>query len=220
MQETTANRFFFFFSLLTHVYLHSNQNQICIWIFNGADSGWCAISRWEYLRKWQFGWYLTYPLDKHAYLHVYTFHACATVRVCIYSCACSESTGWWRPIGCFIFIGHFPRKSPIISGFSAENDQQLKAFYGASPPWSTGTYLCIYIHAHIQIICTKQYRHTNTGWQRGISLQAPTVCSLGGILLQTRKIVDSKDIADQIASSLQFGVCESAIWVVSYLFEI
>ena len=36
-----------------------------------------------------------------------------------------HSTGWQRPIGCFIFMGHFPQKSPIISGSFAKNDMQL-----------------------------------------------------------------------------------------------
>jgi len=39
-----------------------------------------------------------------------------------------------KPIGCFIFIGHFPRKSLVFSGSFAENDMQFKAFYGCLPP--------------------------------------------------------------------------------------
>jgi len=38
----------------------------------------------------------------------------------------SRSTEWWRPMGCLIFIGHFPQKSPMMSGSFAQRDLQLE----------------------------------------------------------------------------------------------
>ena len=43
------------------------------------------------------------------------------------------TTGWRRHVGCLIFADHFLQKSPIISGFYAERDLQLKASDASSP---------------------------------------------------------------------------------------
>jgi len=50
-----------------------------------------------------------------------------------------ECYRWRGVIGCLIFICHFPQKSPEISGSFANDDLQLLASYGSSPP-------CTWLH--------------------------------------------------------------------------
>jgi len=64
---------------------------------------------------------------------------CSSFTLCkstmyTFACIIMHDTEWRRPTGCLVVLGHFPQKSPVISGSLAKNDLQLKAAYESLLP--------------------------------------------------------------------------------------
>ena len=89
----------------------------------------------------------------YTYIYIYNLHT--QLRESSHTCLrASLHTGWRRVLGCLIFIGHFPQKSPTISGSLAKNDKQLKASYGSSQPCTR--LLSHTPHTHLPVVEAEQ----------------------------------------------------------------
>jgi len=77
------------------------------------------------------------PVRTYKYVYIRTY---VRVNIHVYMCLTVDfsylitlvsgvSTGWHRIIGCLIFRGHFPQKSPRIRGSFAKNDLQLTRYF-------------------------------------------------------------------------------------------
>jgi len=82
-----------------------------------------------------------------------------SIDICVLSRE-DPHTGWRRLMGCPIFIGHFPQKSPVVSGSVAKNDLQLKESYGSLPSCISKTLgMCVvYTRTHGMWVVFKIWR--------------------------------------------------------------
>jgi len=100
-------------------------------------------------------------IQAHTQMYIYKYiHVCIYIQTCVqaqYCMSLAAHTGWRGVMD--TFIGHFPQKSPRTSGSFVENDLQLKASYGSSPPCSQFA-VCMYLRKHThKFICINTYTH-------------------------------------------------------------
>jgi len=143
---------------MTHLYVW-HDSFICVtWLIHMCDMTHSHVWHDSFIR-------VTWRIHTCDMTHPYVWHdsfnvwhdSFISVTYIIHVC----HTGCRRPMGCLIFIGHFPQKSSIISGSLAEDDLQLETSYGSWPLCMTHprVWLDSFMYV-IWLICTCGMTHS------------------------------------------------------------